>query len=279
MKDKPIFSILIPTWNNLDYLKLCVESIKRHTTVNYQIIIHINDGSDGSMSWANEMEIRCSYSPENIGVCKALNQCALKAEGDYIVYFNDDMVALPGWDTHLLQEIEKLDHDLFFFSSTMIEPFQKNNRCVIPNKDYGLEADNFDEVALLRDYQSFQFNDWSGASWPPNVVSKRCWDAVGGYSEEFSPGLYSDPDFSMKLWKSGVRVFKGVAASRVYHFGSKSLHRIEKNDGRRQFIEKWGITPGFFYREYLKMGQAYQGLLKGPNKLKLMLNRIRCKLG
>jgi glycosyltransferase involved in cell wall biosynthesis len=278
MKDKPIFSILIPTWNNLDYLKLCVESIKRHTIIKYQIIIHINDGSDGSMSWANEMGITCSYSPENIGVCKALNQCALKADGDYIVYFNDDMVALPGWDTYLMHEIERLGDDLFFFSSTMIEPFHKSSRCVIPNKDYGREADDFNETALLLDYQSFQFKNWNGASWPPNVVSKRCWDTVGGYSEEFSPGLYSDPDFSMKLWKIGVRNFKGVAASRVYHFGSKSLHRIEKNDGRRQFIEKWGITPGFFYRDYLKMGQPYRGLLKGPNKVKLMLNRLRCKL-
>jgi glycosyltransferase involved in cell wall biosynthesis len=278
MKDKPIFSILIPTWNNLDFLRTCVESIKKHTTVNYQLILHINDGSDGSMTWANEFGINCSYSPENIGVCKALNQSALLAEGEYIVYFNDDMVALPGWDMHLLQEIKKLDHDLFFFSATMIEPFHKKNPCVIAGKDYGQEPDYFDEKTLLLEYQNFIFSDWHGASWPPNVVSKRCWDAVGGYSEEFSPGLYSDPDFSMKLWKMGVRIFKGVAASRVYHFGSKSLHRIEKNDGRAQFIKKWGITPGFFYREYLKMGQPYQGLLKGPNNVKLFLNKLRCRL-
>lgn len=30
---KNLFSILIPTWNNLDYLKLCIESIKKEFKV------------------------------------------------------------------------------------------------------------------------------------------------------------------------------------------------------------------------------------------------------
>ena len=33
---------------------------------------------------------------------------------------------------------------------------------------------------------------------------------VGGFSEEFSPGLGSDPDFNMKLWNKGVRLLKDL---------------------------------------------------------------------
>jgi len=57
--------------------------------------------------------------------------------------------------------------------------------------------------------------NWRGASWPPNVVHKNMWDLVGGFSIEFSPGMYSDPDFSMKLWQAGIRIMYGVGKSMV----------------------------------------------------------------
>jgi hypothetical protein len=83
---------------------------------------------------------------------------------------------------------------------------------------------------------------------------------VGGYSIEFSPGMYSDPDFSMKLWRFGVRVFKGVSKSKVYHFQSKSTGKVKKNDGNKMFLIKWGMSAKVFYRYYLNMGQPYKML-------------------
>ena len=38
-----MFSILIPTFNNIDYLKLCIESIRKNSKFNHQIIVHINE--------------------------------------------------------------------------------------------------------------------------------------------------------------------------------------------------------------------------------------------
>ena len=46
-----MFSILIPTYNNIDYLKLCIDSIKKNSRFNHQIIIHINEGSDGTLDY------------------------------------------------------------------------------------------------------------------------------------------------------------------------------------------------------------------------------------
>lgn len=44
-----VFSILIPTWNNLDLLQLCIESIKKNSAFSHQIIVHINEGIDGTL--------------------------------------------------------------------------------------------------------------------------------------------------------------------------------------------------------------------------------------
>jgi hypothetical protein len=115
---------------------------------------------------------------------------------------------------------------------------------------------------LLKEFHTYKSQDWLGATWPPNVVHKEVWDLVGGYSTEFSPGMYSDPDFSIKLWKLGVRLFKGVNQCRVYHFGSKSTLKVSRNKGYYTFIGKWGMTSGTFTRHFLKQGQPFDGPLK-----------------
>ena len=45
------FSIVIPSWNNLAYLQLCIDSIKKHSKYTHQIIVHINEGVDGTLDW------------------------------------------------------------------------------------------------------------------------------------------------------------------------------------------------------------------------------------
>ena len=46
-----MFSIIIPTFNNLEYLKLCLKSIKNNSSLNHEIIIFVNDGSDGTLEY------------------------------------------------------------------------------------------------------------------------------------------------------------------------------------------------------------------------------------
>ena len=44
-----MFSIIIPTFNNLDYLRLCLRMIRKNSKYNHEIIIHINEGIDGTL--------------------------------------------------------------------------------------------------------------------------------------------------------------------------------------------------------------------------------------
>jgi GT2 family glycosyltransferase len=272
-----MFSILIPTWNNLPYLKLCVESIRKNSTFSHQIILHINEGRDGSLQWAKDENIEFTHSQKNIGICTALNNASKLAKTGYICYFNDDMYALPGWDYFIVNDIESIGHQNFFISSTMIEPKDGKDKNILQGINFG-DLNDFKEKELIDTYKELEMKDWNGASWPPNVVPKALWDKVGGYSEEFSPGMYSDPDFSMKLWQEGVRYFKGIGESKVYHFMSKSTEKVVKNDGRKQFMQKWKLTSGYFYRTMLKMGQKWQGELKIPGKnLTYWISKLKAK--
>ena len=278
-----MFSILIPSWNNLPYLKLCLDSIREHSSHQHQIIVHVNEGRDGTMDWIRTQDdIDFSFSPENIGVCYALNASSGMACCEYIVYLNDDMYVCPGWDSALYEEIQNAKDNFFFFSATAIEPSETNNPCVIV-RNFGSDIDSFQKEELLREYSSLQKNDWQGATWPPNVLHREVWQLVGGYSTEFSPGMYSDPDFSRKLWNLGVRLFKGVGRSRVYHFGSKSTNRVIKNKGYYSFINKWGMSSSLFTKQYLRSGAAFDGPLAEPvlssgSKWKNIFKRVSAAL-
>ena len=57
-----MFSIIIPTFNNLNYLRLCLDSIKKNSKFNHEIIVHINDGSDGTFEYIKSKKINFSHS-------------------------------------------------------------------------------------------------------------------------------------------------------------------------------------------------------------------------
>jgi glycosyltransferase involved in cell wall biosynthesis len=282
--ENAIFSIVIPSWNNLVFLKTCIESLQKNSRFQHQIIVHLNEANDGSREWLAQNNLDYSYSQENIGICYAMNVARTLATTDYLVYFNDDMYACSDWDYWLYEEIKKQNSSFFFLSATMIEPRDTGNSCVIAPLDFGSHPDNFDEMALLANFNSIEKADWQGSTWPPCVVPTFLWDMVGGYSIEFSPGMYSDPDFIMKLWQVGVRDFKGVGKSRVYHFMSKSTGKLTfKVNGSRIFLNKWGISTKTFARHYLQRGSTWTGKLVSPNqtwlfKFHLFLNQLKRRL-
>ena len=86
-----MFSIIIPTYNNLDYLKLCLTSIKKNSTYKHEIIIHINEGIDGTLNFLQSQNYKTTFSKKNTGVCIAFNEAVKKASKEYIVLAHDDM--------------------------------------------------------------------------------------------------------------------------------------------------------------------------------------------
>lgn len=254
------FSVLIPTWNNLSYLQNCIYSIRSHSAEDHQIIVIVNEGNDGTVEWLDKEKITYVHHKENVGICTGLNSATDSITEEYLVYLNDDMYVLPNWDSAFSECIDTINHKSFMLSGTMIEPSSTGNDCVLI-QDFGTTLESFQEKELLKYHSTAQKQDWTGASWPPMLMPVELWKKVGGMSEEFSPGMYSDPDLSMKLWKEGVRYFRGIGDARVYHFGSKSTRKLDKNIGRSIFLNKWSVTSRYFYSNILKMGSLWNGPL------------------
>jgi len=272
-----MISILIPTYNNLEYLKLCLKSLNKNSSFDHEIIIHVNDGSDGTLNFVKDNHLKHTISDDNIGLCSSINKAAKLVSNRYILYSHDDMYFCPNWDKVLLDEVKSFNHDNFYLSGTMIEP--KSGHIVY---DFGIDLDTFKEDELLSKYKSINFYDHQGSHFAPHLVSKKMWNKVGGFSEEFNPGIGSDPDFNMKLWKEGVRIFKGLNDFKVYHFGSLTTRKKKnfiQNRGDKTFLKKWGITTKFFKKHYLKSKTKYEGPLKEPSvTIRYVLGLLSCKI-
>ena len=270
-----MFSILIPTYNNINYLKLCVESLEKNSKLKHQIIIHINEGSDGTLNYVKENKIDYTFSEKNIGMPKALNLASKLIKKEYILISHDDFYYCPGWDIEFLDEIRKLPNNKFYLSGTMVGAGQ------VPF-DAGETYLNFDEKKLLQNLDRIKTFNFQGTTKCPGLVHKDIWKLVGGWSEEFSPTGGDDTDFAMKLWKNNIRIFKGLGKSLAYHFGSITTRKKDKklftylgSRGNKIFLKKWGISINFFEKRFLNSGldknknlifNEYLSPLEEPNK-------------
>ena len=270
-----MFSIPIPSFNNLEYLKTCINSLKKNSEYAHQIIVHINEGADGSLEYVKENNFEYTYSENNIGMPKALNKSSKLANFDYILISHDDFYFCPGWDTEFVKEINNIKHNNFYLSGTMVGAGQIEF-------DAGQTVDNFNETKLLNNLDNIKTFDFQGTTKCPGLVHKDIWEKVGGWSEEFSPTGGDDTDFAMKLWKMNIRIFKGLGKSLAYHFGSittrkkdKSLFTYLGSRGNKIFLKKWGYNINFFEKFFLRSGldknknlifNEYTGPLKEPKK-------------
>ena len=273
-----MFSIIIPTFNNLEYLKICINSIKKNSKFAHQIIVHVQEGSDGSIVFLKKNNIEFSYSTENIGMPKALNIASKLSKNDYLIISHDDFYFCPNWDIEFKKEIDKQSNINFLLTGTMVGPPGVGQ----VKFDCGDNFENFNENKLLSNLSSIKTFDFQGSTKHPALIHRNLWQKVGGWSEEFSPTGGDDTDFLMKLWSENIRIFKGLGSSTVYHFGSITTRKKSKNlftylgsKGNKIFIRKWGMSINFFEKNFLKSGHdanknmiinKFDGPLKNPNK-------------
>ena len=249
-----MFSILIPTYNNLEYLKICIDSIKKNSKYDHQLIVHINEGKDGTIDYIKKNNLEFTFSDQNIGMPKALNKASKLSKKNLILISHDDFYFCPGWDVEFTDELKKIDHKKFYLSGTMVGAGQVKF-------DAGETIDDFNEKKLLKNIENIKTFNFQGTTKCPGLIHKETWEHVGGWSEEFSPTGGDDTDFAMKLWRYDVRIFKGLGKSLVYHFGSittrkkdKSLFTYLGSKGNKIFLLKWGMSINFFEKFYLKSG-------------------------
>ena len=273
-------SIIIPTYNNLDYLKFFLRSLKINSLFDHEIILHINDGSDGTLQYALDNKIKHTYSESNIGLCSSMNKAYSLTSTNFLLYAHDDMYFCKNWDIFLTDEINKQDNNSYYLTGTNV-----STRHGLINFDCGSTYLDFNEKKFNNFCSQDQTPDLQSSHWAPHLIHKELWDKIGGFSEDFNPGDGSDPDFCMKLWKQNVRIFKGVSRFKVYHFNSITTRndKIVLNNGTKIFLSKYGFNPKFFRKHYLKGNNSvipFKGRLNNPKKnfsmlLDLTINKIK----
>lgn len=276
-----MFSIIIPSLNNLDYLKICVDSLKKNSKYDHEIIVHVNIGSDGTLEYLKNKNIKYTLTKYNAGICEGVNIGSKISKNKYLLYSHDDFYFCPGWDIAFENELKSINTELFYLSGTMIQNGQLTLDC-------GHNFKNFNEIKLLKNYKNIKFYDFQGSTWAPHLIHKNTWNRVGGFSEEYFPGTGSDPDLNKKLWDLGVRIFKGLQHCKVYHFGSIVTRQKEKkfntptesgSKGSKIFLKKWGYSIKFFKKYYLKSDEIYDGPLIEPIKnVNFIFNLLICKV-
>lgn len=223
----PKVDIVIPTYNNLPYLKTCVESIRRTTAWSYNIIV-VDSGDDDTYEWLKAQTDVISWkSPVRLHFSAATNAGIKMAKEKYLVMLNNDTIVSWGW-------LQAMMHEAMKPGAGAIGPFSNNEKQRLHNepimmkgKEIGWWA-NYEDVAdLIPDIENYSHakevheHTWIsfyGTLFPRQVIGK-----VGLLDEEFKSGS-EDVDYCRRIRLQGYRVLQTYDAF-IFHFVSKTLRR------------------------------------------------------
>ena len=102
--DRPILSVVIPNWNGLAYLEICLSALQAQTLAALEVIVVDNASHDGSQSFVRQRfpAVRLLELSENRGFTGACNAGMNMARGQFIALLNNDTEADPGWAAALV---------------------------------------------------------------------------------------------------------------------------------------------------------------------------------
>ncbi|MDY6876543.1 MAG: glycosyltransferase family 2 protein [Chloroflexota bacterium] len=94
-----LVSVIIPNWNGAHHLPICLESLRRQTCRDFEVIVADNGSSDGSLDLLSRdyAEVRVLPLGENRGFAGACNAGMQAAQGEFIVLLNNDTETDPYW--------------------------------------------------------------------------------------------------------------------------------------------------------------------------------------
>jgi GT2 family glycosyltransferase/glycosyltransferase involved in cell wall biosynthesis len=243
----PKVSVLIAIHNNLELNKCCLSSILGKTDYpNYEVILVDNASTDGSREYAlelsrNDSRVRVILNEENESFAKANNRASDAAEGEYLVYLNNDTIVTQGWITRLLHHL-KTDPTI-----GMIGPVSNavGNEAKI-EVDY-TSPDGIDAFASLycRKHDGEVF-DIPVLALFCSMIKRSILEGIGRLDESYGVGMFEDDDLCMRIKNAGFRL---VCAEDVFihHFQQGTFKLMQPDvykqvfeSNRSKFEEKWG---------------------------------------
>ena len=271
-----MITFCISTYNNLEYLKIAVDSVRRNSYYkNSPFIIHAENCTDGTDEWLKENYERYGlncYLDKNeipLGIGGGMNFCASKVQTEYIMFLHSDFYVTPNWDKALMDTYNKYPNEKLWVNSHRVEPKMfpdsqsRPGTIVVPKETFGAYHNDF--KSILFDKYAEQFTSENNFEIPKGegvsgLIKKEHWDEIGGNDPLFAPASWDDLDLFLRMLQSGFR-FILPTTSLIWHFGARGSHRLEENNNQsserqmraeyangQKWLSKWGGAP--FFDEY-----------------------------
>ncbi|MBU0472740.1 MAG: glycosyltransferase [Bacteroidetes bacterium] len=242
-------SIVLLSYNNKKYIEECLNSIRKYTKHNHEIVI-IDNASDKETIeflkvFSSENNVKLVLNKENLGFPGGNNVGINNSIGDYILFINNDTIVTEGWLERML-EIAEAHPEI-----GIVGPISNSvsGRQLDKNARYESIEDMHKYAAKVKNENKGQFFQFPRVAFLCTLVKKEVIDKIGGLDERYSPGNFEDDDFCLRAQMAG---YKTVIATDVFihHYGSVSFKvngeseyakRIEIN--KQKFVDKWGADP------------------------------------
>jgi GT2 family glycosyltransferase len=96
-------SVLIPCCGQLEYTKLCVPSLLKHSRQPYELIFLDIGSLDGTAEYlagiadAAQTRVKVVRTPTDLGIANAVQDAIRQARGEFLVLVNNDAIVTDGW--------------------------------------------------------------------------------------------------------------------------------------------------------------------------------------
>lgn len=238
-------SIIMPAWNKVEFTVRCVQSVVENTPDMYEFIAVDNASVDETPQFLASLEgpVKVITNEENLGFIEACMIGAEAAEGEYLVWLNNDTEVRPGW-LEALVDYADAHPDVGAIGSKLIYPDGRLQEAggIIFSDATGWNYGKFQD-ALAGQYNFVRDVDYcSGAVL---LIRRTAWDQVGGLDRYFKPAYYEDTDLCFSLRAAGWRVVYQPASVVVHVEGATNGTNTSTGVKRWQavnhekFLEKW----------------------------------------
>lgn len=251
----PKVSVIVLTFNQLDFTRRCLRSLDRFTQYpNWELIIVDNASTDGTPAFLQEYaqtrgHVRLTLNEKNVGFAAGNNQGARQADGRFLVFLNNDTYVTAGWLSDLLAHFAA-DPQL-----GLLNPVTNN----IGNEaKIDLAYETMAQMASVsRAYTRSHAKErmsLTGAAFFCVMIPTSVWKEVGELDEKYGMGFFEDDDYSMRARKKGYSLACAEDVF-IHHHLSASFNKMT-DERRKELFErnkkyyesKWGPWQPHKYR-------------------------------
>ncbi|MBW6409249.1 bifunctional glycosyltransferase family 2 protein/class I SAM-dependent methyltransferase [Clostridium weizhouense] len=240
-------SIIILTYNQLEYTKLCIESIRRFTPENcYEIIVIDNNSTDGTVDWLKKQEdLKLILNERNLGFPVGCNQGIDVAKGENILLLNNDTIVTPNWLNNLEKALYSKDN--IGAVGAITNNCSNAQQIGVAYNDIQEMLEFSEKINISNEEKWLYKNRLVGFCY---LIKKEVLNKVGVLDPLFTPGNYEDDDISLRILKEGYYLLLCNDCF-IHHFGSVSFSKdmnaysmyFAINKAKLDF--KWGFNISY----------------------------------